>query len=156
MKKSRHRTSVELHANSIGEKQEGSGILVSENKQVLVNTLPQKENTVNKTSLPQTEKLGGQGVLDDTQCVAGHLPGAVTISRCSYVNLPITSPLVSEPQHEIKLPEATQLPSNQIGLPTELVLVAAAAVAHGQRRKKKNKANKEIAKNSTINLRTTT
>ncbi|KAF3565100.1 hypothetical protein DY000_02019611 [Brassica cretica] len=90
--------SINLHANSIGE-QGGPGIL--------------------------TEKQGGQGVLDDTQCVSGHFPGAVTISRCSYVNMPRTSPLVSEPQHETKLPEATQLPFNQIGVPIELVLVPA-------------------------------
>ncbi|KAF2576332.1 hypothetical protein F2Q70_00006531 [Brassica cretica] len=90
--------SINLHANSIGE-QGGPGIL--------------------------TEKQGGQGVLDDTQCVSGHFPGAVTISRCSYVNMPRTSPLVSEPQHETKLPEAKQLPFNQIGVPIELVLVPA-------------------------------
>ncbi|CAN6866448.1 hypothetical protein Bca4012_046803 [Brassica carinata] len=100
----------------LGE-QGSSGILVRKKKQDLVNSLPQIENKVNKTSLPQTEKQGGPGVLlDDTQCVSGHLPGAVTISRssyvplpitsaetisrCSYVNMPRTSPLVSEPQQE--------------------------------------------------------
>ncbi|KAF8113478.1 hypothetical protein N665_0050s0126 [Sinapis alba] len=134
---------LELHANnSRGEQGGGSGILVSENKQVLVNSLSQGENPVKQTLLPQTEKQGGQGVLDDTQSVAGHLPGAVTISRCSYVPLPRTSPLVSERQHEIKLPEATQVPFNQIGVPTELVLVP--PDSHGQRRKKKKKANKRL------------
>ncbi|KAJ0266243.1 Double-stranded RNA-binding domain-containing protein [Hirschfeldia incana] len=121
-------------------------------EQGLVNSLPQIENQVSKTSLPQTEELGGHGVLfdDDTQCVSGHLPGAVTISRCSYVPLPITSPLVSEPQYEIKLPEATQLRSRQIGVPTEFVLIPPAAHNPGKDltsskkrpRKNKKKANK--------------
>ncbi|CAN7069280.1 unnamed protein product [Brassica rapa subsp. trilocularis] len=71
----------------LGE-QGGSGILVRKKKKDLVNSLPQIENQVNKTSLPQTEKQGGHGVLfGDTQCVTGHLPGVVTISRCSYVPL---------------------------------------------------------------------
>lgn len=122
-------------------------------EQVLVNSLPQIENQVKKTSLPQTEKLAGDGVLlDDTQCVANHLPGAVTISRCSYVPLPRTSPLVLEPQHEIKSPEATQLPFNQIGVPREVVPVPAAAhnpckdlISFKQRRRKnKRKTNKRL------------
>ncbi|RID42685.1 hypothetical protein BRARA_J02553, partial [Brassica rapa] len=36
------------------------------------------------------------------------------------VLMPRTSPIASEPQHETKLPEATQLPFNQIGVPIEL------------------------------------
>lgn len=77
----------------------------------------------------------------------------------SYVPLPRTSPLVSEPKHEIKLPEATQLPFNQIGLPTELVLVPAAA-GHGpvidsvspgkRRRKNKNKENKRFPRTTPL------
>ncbi|KAF3504833.1 hypothetical protein F2Q69_00045386 [Brassica cretica] len=110
-------TSNEFKATTSNGEQGSSGILVRKKKQDLVNSLPQIENKVNKTSLPQTEKQGGPGVLlDDTQCVSGHLPGAVTISRssyvplpitsaetisrCSYVNMPRTSPLVSEPQQE--------------------------------------------------------
>lgn len=122
-------------------------------EQVLVNSLPQVENQVKKTSLPQTERLGDDGVLlDDTQCVANHLPGAVTISRCSYVPLPRASTLVLEPQHEIKSPEATKLPFNQIGVPREVVPVPAAAhnpckdlISFKQRRRKnKQKANKRL------------
>ncbi|KAG2262779.1 hypothetical protein Bca52824_069858 [Brassica carinata] len=113
--------SINLHANSIGE-QGSSGILVRKKKQDLVNSLPQIENKVNKTSLPQTEKQGGPGVLlDDTQCVSG----------------------------KIKFQEATKPASQQIG---EFVPAPAAAhnpcndsiFSRKRRRKNKEKANKRL------------
>ncbi|KAL0752225.1 hypothetical protein Bca101_034228 [Brassica carinata] len=147
--------SINLHANSIGE-QGSSGILVRKKKQDLVNSLPQIENKVNKTSLPQTEKQGGPGVLlDDTQCVSGHLPGAVTISSrdhfkvflCEYAkNFTIS---LRTTTGKIKFQEATKPASQQIG-----EFVPAPAAAHNpcndsifsrkRRRKNKEKANKRL------------
>ncbi|KAG5377246.1 hypothetical protein IGI04_041842, partial [Brassica rapa subsp. trilocularis] len=59
--------------------------------------------------------------------------------------MPRTSPIASEPQHETKLPEATQLPFNQIGVPIEFVLVPAAG--HGPETEEEEQEGKqEIAK----------
>lgn len=85
-------TSVNLQANNTKE-QMSSEILVDKNKQDLA------------MSLPQIEKQGAPGALDGT----GLPTEAVTISRCSYVNLPVTRLLFSEPQHGTKMPSLVNL-----------------------------------------------
>ncbi|XP_024012191.1 uncharacterized protein LOC18017588 isoform X3 [Eutrema salsugineum] len=77
--------------------------------------------------------------------VAGHPTGAVTMSRCSDVNLPRTSPIFSKPQHEIKLPEAAQGASEQIAVPLQFVPPPAHNPANNlvssKKRRRKNKKN---------------
>ncbi|KFK25061.1 hypothetical protein AALP_AA8G061500 [Arabis alpina] len=79
-------TSVDLQANNTKE-QRSSEILVNKNKQDLA------------MSLPQVEKQGGDGSPSK----------AVTVSRCSYANLPVSRPLCSEPQHDSKMPSSVTL-----------------------------------------------
>lgn len=122
--------SVDLQANNIEERR-SSEILVNKNKQYLAN------------SLPQTEKQGGAGLPTE----------AVTISRCSYVNLPITRPLFSEPQHEIKLPDAARSSSQQISVPIESVQAAALDPAYDLISSKKRKRNKKKADKKKANKR---
>ncbi|VVB13484.1 unnamed protein product [Arabis nemorensis] len=81
-----------LQANNTKE-QRSSEILVNKNKQDLA------------MSLPQIEKQGAPGALNGT----GLPTEAVTISRSSYVNLPVTRLLFSEPQHGTKMPSLVNL-----------------------------------------------
>lgn len=134
-------TSVNLQANNI-EEQGGSEFMVSKKKQDLIN------------SLHQIEKQGGHEVLDAKQGDAGLPTEAVTISRSCYVNLPITAPLLSEPQREIKLPETAQSASQQISIPVEfapppalppaLVLASDLITSKNRRKRNKKKANKRL------------